>query len=63
MLTDTHLKNLKPKTERYYVADTGGLRIAVQPCGSKIWQHRFRFYVDGKDTVQVGMVVAILKYL
>ena len=48
MLTDTHLKNLKPKTERYYVADTGGLRIAVQPCGSKIWQHRFRFYVDGK---------------
>ena len=48
MLTDTHLKNLKPKTERYYVADTGGLRIAVQPCGSKIWQHRFRFYEDGK---------------
>jgi integrase len=46
-LTDTKLKNLKPKTGAYRLADGGGLFIEVRQRGSKLWRLSYRF--DGKQ--------------
>jgi integrase len=43
MLTDAKLRNLKPKTEQYRVADSHGLVIEINPNGSKLWRHRYRY--------------------
>ena len=43
MLTDTKVRNLKPKNKLYRVADSYGLAIEVNPNGSKLWRHRFRY--------------------
>jgi integrase len=43
MLTDIKLKNLKPKTKLYRMADSHGLTIEVNPNGSKLWRHRYRY--------------------
>ena len=43
MLTDVKIRNLKPKEKLYRVADTHGLTIEINPNGSKLWRHRFRF--------------------
>ena len=42
-LTDTTCKNLKPKAKPYKVSDGGGLRLVVQPNGSKLWRMAYRF--------------------
>lgn len=44
-LTDTKIKKLKPKAERYRVTDAGGLLLEVMPTGAKIW--RYRYTLDG----------------
>ena len=46
-LTDTQLRQLKPREKPYKVADGGGLLIHVTPNGSKLWRLRYRF--DGKE--------------
>ena len=43
MLTDTKVRNLKPEGKLYRVADSHGLAIEVNPNGSKLWRHRFRY--------------------
>lgn len=43
MLTDAKLRNLKPKSKLYRVADGGGLNIEVQPTGARYWRYRYRF--------------------
>ena len=43
MLTDTKVRNLKPQDKLYRVADSHGLAIEVNPNGSKLWRHRFRY--------------------
>lgn len=42
MLTDTKLRNLKPRAKLYRVADSAGLCIEVKPTGSKLWRYRYR---------------------
>jgi hypothetical protein len=42
-LSDTKIRNLKPKPRPYKVADAGGLYIFVQPSGSKLWRLKYRF--------------------
>lgn len=42
-LTDTKIRNLKPKQKPYKVADGGGLYVQVTPQGSKLWRCRYRF--------------------
>jgi integrase len=42
-LTDTKIRNLKPKEKPYKVADGKGLYIQVTPNGSKLWRCRYRF--------------------
>jgi Arm DNA-binding domain len=43
MLTDTKCRNLKPKAKPYKKSDGGGLRLVVQPGGSKLWRMSYRF--------------------
>ncbi|MEL6727412.1 MAG: integrase arm-type DNA-binding domain-containing protein [Pseudomonadota bacterium] len=45
-LTDTAIKNLKPKERPYKKADARGLHIYVRPNGSKLWRMSYRF--EGK---------------
>jgi hypothetical protein len=42
MLTDTAIKNAKPKEKDYSLADSRGLRLLVRSNGSKLWQYRYR---------------------
>lgn len=43
-LTDTQLRNLKPREKAYQVADGNGLVIEVRPVSHKAWLYRYRLY-------------------
>jgi len=49
MITDTQIKNLKPKDKLYRKADSHGLTIEIAISGSKIWLHRYRY--NNKSTM------------
>jgi len=42
-LNDKSVQAAKPETTRYLMADGGGLTLAVQPTGAKLWWFRYRF--------------------
>ena len=46
-LTDTQLKNLKPKDKKYKLSDGGGLFMQINPNGSKLWRLNYR--IDGES--------------
>lgn len=46
-LTDTALRNAKPKGKSYKLADERGLYIEVYPTGGKLWRLKYRF--GGKE--------------
>jgi len=46
-LTDTALRNAKPKEKAYKLYDEAGLFIQVTPAGGKWWRFKYRF--DGKE--------------
>jgi integrase len=41
-LTDTAIKNAKPKTKAYKMSDSGGLFLLIKPSGYKSWKYDFR---------------------
>lgn len=41
-LTDTKIRNAKPRDKIYSLADGGGLNLEISPTGSKIWRMRYR---------------------
>ena len=43
MLTDIKVRNFKPKDKLYRRADSHGLTIEINPNGSKLWRHRYRY--------------------
>ena len=43
MLNDTQVRNFRPKDKLYRVSDSHGLCIEINPNGSKLWRHRYRF--------------------
>jgi len=43
VLTDTKIRNLKRKDKLYRIADSEGLALEINPNGSKLWRHRYRF--------------------
>ena len=45
-LTDTKIKQAKPKDKEYPLTDGHGLNIIIKPNGKKYWVHRFMF--EGK---------------
>ena len=42
-LTETKLKNSKPRERRYKLSDGQGLTLIVNPTGSRLWRFRYRF--------------------
>jgi hypothetical protein len=46
-LTDTAIRNTKPKDKPYKMADGGGLLVWIQPSGAKWWRLRYR--LGGKE--------------
>jgi len=46
-LSNTKIKNLKPKDKSYKVTDEKGLFLLVNPTGSKLWRLKYR--LDGKE--------------
>ena len=48
LLTTKAIENAKKKDKQYFLKDGGGLRVAVNPTGSKIFQHRIRWKLKGK---------------
>lgn len=41
-LTDTAIRNSKPKDKPYKVADAQGLYLLINPRGSKLWRVKYR---------------------
>ncbi len=41
-LTDTAVRNAKPKEKPYKLGDSGGLYALVRPNGSKLWRYKYR---------------------
>lgn len=41
-LSDTRIRQAKPKAKPYKLADGDGLVLLVQPNGSKLWRRRLR---------------------
>ena len=46
MLTDTKLRNLKPRDKLYKVNDRDGLYVAVTPAGTKSF--RYNYAINGR---------------
>ncbi len=46
-LTDTKIRNLKPRDKAYKESDEKGLYIQISPNGSKHWKLKYRY--DGKE--------------
>ena len=46
-LTDTAIKNAKPRSKAYKLSDGGGLYLEVSPAGGKLWRLKYRF--QGKE--------------
>lgn len=46
-LTDTAIRNAKPKLKPYKLGDSKGLFLLVQPSGGKLWRVKYR--LDGKE--------------
>lgn len=42
-LTDTRVRNTKPREKSYKVFDESGLYLLVNPSGSKFWRFKYRF--------------------
>ncbi|CDH02575.1 Arm DNA-binding domain-containing protein [Xenorhabdus bovienii] len=40
-LTDTKIKNAKPKDKPYSLPDGNGLYLEIRPTGAKFWRYRF----------------------
>ena len=45
-LTDTEIKNAKPKEKKYTLPDGNGLQLLIRPDGKKIWE--IRYTIEGK---------------
>jgi integrase len=53
-LSDAKVRNAKPKTKPYKIADSGGLFLLVMPNGSKYW--RLKYFFGGKEkTLALGV--------
>ncbi|WGW03647.1 tyrosine-type recombinase/integrase [Tropicibacter oceani] len=46
-LSDTQIRNLKPKAKPYKVSDFDGLYVTVTPSGSRLWHLKYR--IDGRE--------------
>lgn len=54
-LTDTKVRNLKPKNKAYQEADEGGLFVEVMPGGAKVWRLRYRLGGRGSKQEKITL--------
>ena len=52
-LTNTQIKNAKPKDKQYKLSDQGGLYLLVRTNGSKVWKYDYRLN-DKRLTLTIG---------
>jgi len=52
-LTDTHIRNAKPREKPVKLADGGGLHLMLTPQGSKLWRLAYRF-AGKQKTLAIG---------
>ncbi len=57
-LTDTQVKNLKPRSKPAKYSDGGGLHLLVPPQGSKLWRLAYRF-AGKQKTMAFGIYPAV----
>ena len=48
-LTETEIKNAKPKEKAYKLYDTDGLQLLVRVTGNKVWQYPYA--LDGRRNI------------
>ncbi len=48
-LTDTRIRNAKPKGYRYRLSDNHGLALEVSPVGGRYWRYRYR--LEGRENI------------
>lgn len=57
-LSDTEIKNAKPKEKQYTLGDGQGLRLLITPDGKKLWQFQYSFnakrYLSGFGLYPTG---------
>ena len=53
-LTDTKIKSLKAKSERYRVSDAGGLTLEIMLSGAKAWRYRCQLHGVRQPTLTIG---------
>ena len=53
LLTETAIKNAKPKEKDYNLNDGGSLQLLVTTAGGKLWRYRYRF--DGKERAPLAI--------
>ncbi len=57
-LTDTSVRNAKPRSKPYKIYDSGGLFLLITPTGNKWWRLKFRY--DGKEKLlSLGVYPAV----
>jgi integrase len=53
-LTDTHIRNAKPKAKTYKLSDGGGMYLLVSPDGGRYWRLDYRF-AGKRRTLALGV--------
>lgn len=53
-LNDKRIKAMKPKANRYLIADGGGLVLEVMTSGAKIWRYRYSLHGKQQPLVTIG---------
>lgn len=57
-LTDTAIRNAKPRSKPFKISDGGGLHLLVQPNGSRLWRLAYRF-AGKQKTLALGSYPAV----
>lgn len=53
-LTDTHVRNAKPRAQAYKLSDGGGMYLLVRPDGARYWRLDYRF-AGKRRTLALGI--------
>jgi integrase len=59
VLTDTHIRNAKPKPKPYKLSDGGGMYLLVTPDGARYWRLDYRF-AGKRRTLALGVYPATM---
>jgi Arm domain-containing DNA-binding protein/integrase-like protein len=57
-LTDTRIRNAKPKAKAYKLSDGGGMYLLVSPYGARYWRLDYRF-AEKRRTLAIGIYPAV----